>query len=112
MEVLERSGMSGKRKLYLVLAIIAGIVAALFYIEQLAVLYIGGVVLSLVLLILAAFSDIEEASIHATEEAYMTTKSEGVLENEAVRLGAGHDTDAANKRTERPALSVLRNQDS
>src|SRR5687768_10460793 len=78
--------MSGRGKFYAALAALAGAAAVLFYLEHLAILYISGAVVVFVLLILAAFSDLDEASIHASEEAYMTWKSEGAFEESAAIL--------------------------
>ena len=72
--------MTGRGRFYAVLAGIAGLAAILFYFEHLAVIYIIAAVAIFVSLLFAAYSNLEEASIHATEEAYLTRQSEGVFE--------------------------------
>ena len=78
--------MSGRSKFFATLAVIAGVASVLFYIEQLAIFYILISLLAFVFLILAAFPDLEDASIHASEEAYQTGKSEGAFEKSAAIL--------------------------
>lgn len=78
--------MSGRSRFYAALAAIAAVASVLFYIEQLAIFYILIGLLAFVFLIFAAFSDLEEASIHASEEAFMTWKSEGAFERSAAIL--------------------------
>ncbi len=71
----------GRRmKVFITLAIVITTLAVLLYFEQLAIIYIGSTMALIVLLILVAFSDLETIGVNATEEAYMTRRSDGVFE--------------------------------
>jgi hypothetical protein len=55
-----------------------------------------------VFLLLAAFSNLEEASIHATEEAYLTRQSEGVFEEVGPKIRVNRWRDRKDARAYRP----------
>lgn len=93
--------MTGRGRFYAVLAVIAGLAAILFYFEHLAIIYIIAAVALFVSLLFAAFSNLEEASIHATEEAYLTRQSEGVFEELGPKLKVNRWRDRKDARAYR-----------
>ena len=109
MGIVNRTGrMTGKGKLYAVLATTAAAAAVLFYLEHLAVIYISAAVFAFVILILAAFSGVEEASIHASKEAYMTRSSDGDISADH----AGNDEKGSVTPRRRAAAVVLGSKNS
>jgi len=55
----ETRGLSRRKQVFLILSVIAGVLAALLYFEQVAVIYILSTISLIVLLLVVAFSDLE-----------------------------------------------------
>ncbi len=103
MQAKPRPARLGRRgKIFITLFVIFGTLALLLYFEQLAVIYIGSALALIVLLIVVAFSDLENIGIQAVEEAYRNrlperdSPSEGAVTE--MRAKERVDVDGPNSR--------------